>query len=156
MTRVLAIEDNDAKWERVETVVRRALGPDAEITRVRDLYEGEQLVEEPGWDLLVLDISLDIRAGGARGGRGSHDFTGGLKIAGRMFYNECEVPTVIITGFDAFPTGGAAQEADVIMGLEDVERQARQFLGEHLLGTLRFGSHGWEDELVGMLARISA
>ena len=151
MMRVLAIEDNDAKWERVEVVARRALGPDAELTRVRDLYEGERLVEAPGWDLLILDISLDIKAGGSRGGRGAHDYTGGLKIAGRMFYNECEVPTVIITGFDAFPTGGASAEADVIMGLEDVDRQARQFLGDYLLGTLRFGAPNWDQEFAKLL-----
>lgn len=147
--RVLAVEDNDAKWFRVEAVLREGLG-DVSVTRAKDLRDAEQLVELDDWGLLILDISLDIRAGGDRGGRGAHDYTGGLKVAGRMFYLECEVPTILVTGFDAFPTAAAAGQ-DVILGLEDVGRQARKFLGHHLLGAVRFGSAGWEAELLELL-----
>jgi hypothetical protein len=151
--KVLAIEDSDPKWERVESVIRRCLG-EVEITRAKDLHDGERLVEEPGWNLLILDISLDIRAGGGRGGRGAHDYTGGLKIAGRMYYQECEVPTIIVTGFDAFPTGAATHQNDVILGMEDVNREAGKLLRDHLLGSVRFGSGDWEDQLAALLAKV--
>jgi hypothetical protein len=152
--RVLAVEDNDPKWSRVEAVIRDGLG-EAEIVRARDQLDAERLVDQGGWDLLILDISLDIRAGGGRGGRGGHDYTGGLKIAGRMFYLECEVPTIIVTGFDAFPMSAAVSGQDVILGLEDVGRQARKFLGDHLLGAVRFGSTGWETDLSILLKSVS-
>lgn len=151
MTRVLAIEDSDAKWARVEPVARGALPRNAEIVRVGDLFQGERLVEQPGWDLLLLDISLDIKSGGSHGGRGAHDYLGGLKIAGRMFYNECEIPTIILTGFDAFPSGRSGGDADVILGREDVEREARRFLRSHLLGTVRVGAGDWAKELTLLL-----
>lgn len=151
--RILAVEDNDRKWARVETVVRSVIG-DADIVRARDLKDAERLVEESGWDLLLLDISLDIRAGGDRGGRGAHDYTGGLKIAGRMFYLACEIPTIIVTGFDAFPTAASSAGQDVILGLEDVGRQARKFLGAYLLGSVRFGSPDWEANLHNLLKGI--
>lgn len=152
--RILGVEDNERKWARVEAVVQSVFD-DAEIVRARDLKDAERLVEEGGWDLLVLDISLDIRSGGDRGGRGAHDYTGGLKIAGRMYYLECEVPTIIVTGFDAFPSAALAAGHDVILGLEDVGREARKFLGDYLLGSVRFGSPGWEANLSGLLKGIS-
>lgn len=151
--RILAVEDNDRKWTRVENVVRSVIG-DADIVRARDLKDAERLVEEGGWELLLLDISLDIRAGGDRGGRGAHDYTGGLKIAGRMFYLACEIPTIIVTGFDAFPTAASSAGQDVILGLEDVGRQARKFLGAYLLGSVRVGSSDWEANLRDLLKGI--
>jgi len=151
--KVLAIEDNDAKWSRVEAVLRGRLG-DFHLARACDLHTAEMLIEDGGWDLLVLDMSIDIRSGAGRGGRGTHDYTGGLKIASRMFYNECEVPTIIVTGFDAFPTGAAVAEQDVILGLEDIQRQARKHLGDHLLGAVRFGATDWEDHLRLLLERL--
>ncbi|MBZ4402481.1 hypothetical protein [Myxococcus sp. AS-1-15] len=153
MMRVLAVEDNDPKWSRIEAVLRQGLGS-IDVVRARDLRDAERLVEEGGWDLLILDISLDIRAGGDRGGRGAHDYTGGLKIAGRMFYLECEVPTIVVTGFDAFPTAAPAAGHEVILGLEDVGRQARRFLGHHLLGAVRFGSAGWDADLLELLKGV--
>lgn len=153
MMRVLAVEDGDQKWQRVEPLLLEALGPESEIIRVRDQFEAERSVAQAGWDLLILDISLDIRAGGPHGGRGSHDYTAGLKIAGRMFYLECEIPTIILTGFDAFPSGRATSDKDVILGLEDVAREASRFLGDHLLGTIRVGVDGWEKALTNLVLR---
>lgn len=150
--RILAVEDNDPKWARVEAVIRSSLA-NVEIVRARDQLEGERLVDAGGWDLLILDMSLDIRAGGARFGRGAHDYTGGLKIAGRMFYLEREIPTIIVTGFDAFPTSAAATGDDLIMGLEDVETKAREFLRDYLLGAVRFGSMSWETTFSSLLDR---
>lgn len=152
--RVLAVEDNDPKWTRVEKVIRNELN-DVELVRARDLHEAERLVDERGWDLVILDVSLDIRAGGARFGRGAHDYTGGLKIAGRMFYLECEVPTIIVTGFDAFPTAASSTGNDLILGLGDVETKAREFLRDYLLGAVRFGSSGWEADLSTLLKSVS-
>jgi hypothetical protein len=148
--KILAIEDNDTKWARVEGVMRERLG-DFDLTRASDLHDAEVAIDSGGWDLLILDMSIDIRTGAGRGGHGTHDYTGGLKIASRMFYNECEISTIIVTGFDAFPTGAAVAEDDVIFGLEDIGRQAQKHLGEHLLGTVRFGSQDWELQFVTLL-----
>jgi hypothetical protein len=153
MTRILAIEDQDAKWERVRQVVVDAL-PCCSIERVRDVYDAERLVVEGRWDLVILDISLDIRTGGK--GRIAHDYTGGLQVAGRMYYEDSSIPTVIVTGFDSYPTGGAAHEQEVILGSEDVQRQAKKFLGEDYLGAVRYNSPNWEDSLAQVLKEFVA
>lgn len=149
--RVLVIEDVDGKWETVSAIVRRVL-PAAEIRRARDLFEGEREIAEPGWDLLVLDMSLDIRAGAGRAAA-AHDYTGGLKIVGRMYYDELEVPTIIITGFDSFPTTRTNGDG-VMLGLENVEAEATRQLGDHLIGLVRYLSEGWEQRFEALLERF--
>jgi hypothetical protein len=151
--RILAAEDSDAKWERVEPVVRSVL-PNAEIVRVRDLFEAEREVEHNEWSLLLLDISLDIKAAASGSMRGAHDHIGGLKLAGRMFYNEREIPTIIVTGFDAFPTSRVGTGADVILGLDDVLFEARKLLGSHLIGAVRVGTGDWANRLRVMLEEV--
>jgi DNA-binding LytR/AlgR family response regulator len=151
MRRILAIEDNDDKFERVAAVTQIAL-PTATIFRARDLYEAEQAIEEEGWDLLLLDITLDLKRGGARRPGTAQDYTGGLKIIAQMYYDEISVPTVIITAFDSFPAARNDGNGAVI-GLEAVEREARSRLGDLLIGTVRHGPDGWEDELRTLLDR---
>lgn len=149
--KVLVVEDGEIKWAQVKRIVRDAL-ESAEIVRARDLFEGEREIILPGWDLLLLDISLDIRKGGGRAGT-AHDYVGGLKILGRMYYDEREVPTIIITGFDSFPSVRLNGDG-VMLGLEDIEREAARQLGPNLVGTVRHGPDGWEQELATLLHKF--
>jgi hypothetical protein len=156
INRLLGIEDNDHKWDRIQRVLEARLDNSVEIVRAVDQISGEQHINDGGWDLIILDMSLDIRRSSGRPGQGGHDFTGGLKIAGRMYYLRKEVPTIIVTGFDAFPSGQPDQSQDVILGLEDIERQARKYLGDHLVAIFRYGPAGWEDVLTAHLEEFLA
>ena len=148
---ILVVEDSEPKWARVEELILGSL-PMADVTRARDLFEGEQAIATPGWDLLVLDMSLDIRADAGRAGA-AHDYVGGLKILGKMYYDELEVPTIIITGFDSFPTVRTNGDG-VMLGLEDIEAEASRKLGDYLLGTIRHLSEGWEDKFKALLRNL--
>lgn len=147
--KILVVEDSEPKWLRIDEIIRGVL-PAAEIERARDLFEGERAIAARGWDLLILDMSLDIRADAGRAGA-AHDYVGGLKILGKMYYDELEVPTIIITGFDSFPTVRTNGDG-VMLGLEDVEAEASRQLGDHLVGTIRHLSEGWEERFQAMLA----
>ncbi len=151
--RVLVIEDNDDKYERMaEVTACTFLG--ASIVRGCDLYEAGRLIAEERWDLLLLDMTLDLRRGGAQRPSVAQDYTGGLKIIGQMYYDEIAVPTAIITGFDSFPTARSDGNG-VVLGLEAVEREARGRLGGLLLGTVRHGPDGWEDKLRSLLVKFA-
>jgi hypothetical protein len=152
--KILAVEDNDEKFERVAELAAVAC-PNLNITRARDLYEAERLIEEPGWELLLLDITLDLKRGGARRQSGAQDYTGGMKIIGQMYWDDIAVPTIIITAFDSFPASRDGGNGAVI-GLEAVEGEARDKLGDLLIGTVRHGPDGWEDELLALLAKAKA
>jgi CheY-like chemotaxis protein len=152
MTRILVIEDNDDKFERVAVIAMTAL-PTASLTRAHDLYEAERAIEEKPWDLLLLDMTLDLKRGGARRVGTAQDYTGGLKIIGQMYYDDLLIPTVIITAFDSFPMSRGDGNGAVV-GLESVESQAKSRLGDLLVGTVRHGPDNWENELRTLLERF--
>lgn len=145
---VLVVEDGDDKWTDVARAVREVL-PGASLRRARDLFEAEKALDEIAWDLLVLDVSLDIRAGGGRAGA-AHDYVGGLKILGRMYYNELEIPTIIVTGFDSFPSVRTNGHG-VMLGLEDLQREASHYLAGNHIGTVRHGPETWANEFRSLL-----
>ena len=149
--KVLVVEDSDSKWDSVATIISTVLA-EAELHRARDLFEGEREIAKPGWELLVLDISLDIRAGGGRAGA-AHDHTGGLKILGKMYYEELEIPTIIITGFDSFPSTRTNGDG-IMLGLEHVDEEAAKQLGNQLVGLVRHLSDGWEQQLEQLLVKF--
>lgn len=145
---VLVVEDGEEKWADVGRVLRNVL-PDATLQRARDLFEAEKALHQINWDLLVLDVSLDIRKGGGRAGA-AHDYVGGLKILGRMYYDELQIPTIIVTGFDSFPSVRTNGDG-VMLGLEDLEREATRQLGTNHVGTVRHGPEGWAEEFSTLL-----
>lgn len=152
MNRILVIEDNDDKFERVAAIAKSAL-PTASLTRACDLYEAERAIEENRWDLLLLDMTLDLKRGGASRVGTAQDYTGGLKIIGQMYYDDLLIPTVIITAFDSFPMSHSDGNGAVV-GLESVENQAHGRLGDLLIGTVRHGPDNWENELRTLLERF--
>jgi CheY-like chemotaxis protein len=152
MTKILVIEDNDDKFERVSVVAKAAL-PAASLARACDLYEAERAIDEEHWDLLLLDMTLDLKRGGARRVGTAQDYTGGLKIIGQMYYDDRLIPTVIITAFDSFPMSRSDGNGSVV-GLESVEIQAQSRLGDLLIGTVRHGPDNWENELRTLLDRF--
>ena len=154
MTRVLIVEDNDDKFERVAEITK-ATYPSSSLSRACDLFEAERAIEEPGWTLLLLDMTLDLKRGGARRPGTAQDYTGGIKIIGQMYWDEITVPTIIITAFDSSPSSRDDGNGAVI-GLEAVEGEAREKLGQMLIGTVRHGPDGWEDELRTLLDRAGA
>lgn len=152
--KVLAIEDNDEKFDRVAELTAGAY-QNLNLVRACDLYEAERMIEQPGWDLLLLDMTLDLKRGGASRPSSAQDFTGGMKIIGQMFWDDIAVPTIIITAFDSFPSSRDDGKGAVI-GLEAVEVEARDKLGDLLIGTVRHGPDGWENELLTMLDKAKA
>lgn len=142
--KVLVIEDTDRKWSDI----RDALGSigTKDVHRASTIEDAENLIELH-WDLVILDISMDIRASKAGPREGGHDPTGGLKIAAKMYYLGCEAPTIIVTAFDAFPSRHrSAQIGNAILGIEEVERRAREQLGTAFVGCVKWDSPGWSSE----------
>jgi len=145
--RVLVIEDTDLKWQQIEKVLLPVVPEDTEIVRAADMIEGRNLIYAGGWDILLLDVSLDIRANGSKNARGNHEFTGGLQLASRMRNLRKEIPTIVITGFETFPSPRPQGDHEIVLGLEDVEREMRKYLGDFVIGLVRHGSTGWEGQL---------
>jgi CheY-like chemotaxis protein len=128
--------------------------PKAEIVRASTVAEAEKWIATEDWDIILLDVSMDIRSSqAAMAHTGGHANLGGLAIAQKMFLKRREFPTIILTAFDSFQAEGSRRERAEIVGLEDIERRARDLLGEAFLGCVRYGAAHWDDILMSMLSQ---
>lgn len=146
MPRVLIVEDSSGKLAAVRELVTLA-SHDAVIVEARTVVEAERQINAGGWDLVVLDISMDIAPSelGPRS-RGQANI-GGLAVAQKMFLLEKEAPTIILTAYDSFTTSVMGAKAREIVGFEEVERRSSEFLGSHLIACLQYNSESWREQM---------
>lgn len=138
---VLVIEDEDFKYQEIDEILEQTVGV-SDVERAKTVNRAEELLDEKNFDLIILDISMNISSG-SLGPRGGHANLGGYEIAQRMYLLECETPTLVLTGFDYFrQTTGRPNRGDLI-SLDLLEEKIRNFLGEKLLGCVRYGSVSW-------------
>lgn len=136
----------------LEVAIGPSLPAGTELLHVGDMVSAKDALYNQHWDLLLLDVSLDINPGGGDR-RAGKEFTGGVTLASRMRYRRKEVPTIVVTGFTTFLSVKPENELDVVLGLQDVEREMRRFLKEHVVGVVRYGADGWKDELTEYVRR---
>lgn len=143
---ILVVEDKDSKFSDVSSAIIQ-LFPDAKISRAQTVIEAENLLGAKPWAILVLDISMDIN--GTSRGRlgGGHANLGGLDILDGMYLEGVSIPTIVVTGFDYFPSPGIRDAADFI-GLQELEQLVRRRLPGAFLGCLRYGISGWRDKFL--------
>ena len=142
---ILIIEDSDAKWREIDGLIHSTIKTKLTTLRASTMEIAKQEIEKGPWDLILLDISMDIRASNTGPRAGGHDATGGLKIAERMFYLRHEAPVIIVTAFDAFPSDEKRQ--GTMLGIQDITREASRLLGDWLVGWVRYGDPEWAQNL---------
>ena len=82
--RMLIVEDVDTKFDDVHAIVQRCLPEIAETVRASNLNEAEDRIMLGPWDLLVLDLSMDIAAHASPDYSSGHASLGGLDVLERM------------------------------------------------------------------------
>ena len=150
--RILIAEDNELKFEDLIAALG-ALSPAVEPVRAKTIVEVEDWLEKGEWDLVLLDISMDIAPGAAGPLRDGHASLGGMDVLERMFLLRSEYPTIIVTGFDYFVAPGPDSSIREAQTLADLEIKARGLIGDHLLGCVRYGAQDWRSRLISLLPR---
>lgn len=100
--RVLLVEDEDPKRDAILNCITKAF-PEFKVEYARSVRTAIASIRADKPDLLLLDMSLptfDI-AQGEPGGR-PQGF-GGIEIMRFIEMQEIELPTIVITGYEAFP-----------------------------------------------------
>ena len=142
---ILVIEDSDTKWREIEILLHSIDDIEISFERAKTMQEANRLVSSQTWSLILLDISMNIKSSSSGPAAGGHDFTGGLKIAERMYYLGQDAPIIIVTAFDAFPA--KVEGRGEVLGLDEVVKSASNTLGELLVGSVRYGESGWSKKL---------
>lgn len=144
--RVLIVEDKDSKYDAIAEILRELLPQSLLQTRACTVTEGEEAIERSNWDLVILDISMDIR-GSSRGAlQGGHANLGGLDIAEGMYLRRRTFPTIVLTGFDYFQSSSTGNRRELI-GLSEIEEKGRKFLKSDFIACIRYGYPAWKTEL---------
>lgn len=146
---VLVVEDGQSKWEDLENLLKGISDLPLRIHRAANMEQATESLAKLKFDLVLLDISLDIRKSESGPKAGGHDTIGGLRVAERMYLLGEERPTIVVTAFDAFPSRNA--KGDIIIGIDDVIGQARAKLGDNLRGWVRYGDPDWKDNLTKLI-----
>lgn len=145
LSRVLIVEDRDSKYDDVLRVLsERKIA--LHTSRASSVFDAESKIESNDWDLIILDISMDIRSSAGGKSAGGHANMGGMAIARKMYLLEREFPTIILSGFDSFKSDSGPARDGTHMGLAEIEEMAKGLLGPSLLGWVRYGLPGWEEK----------
>lgn len=151
---ILVIEDSHIKWKDIQNVLLSCDISENEIERARTVVEAEDLIEAKDWDLILLDVSMDLAITSSGPHKGGHDPLGGLTIANKMFLLAKEAPTILVTAFDTFPTEEKQKGSTKILGLDEIKRSVRDLIGSSLIDCVRYGDDGWETCLVEAMSKV--
>jgi CheY-like chemotaxis protein len=149
---ILIIEDVDSKFADVRNVLAANLGETCKFVRATNLNEAEDSIVEDGWDLVIVDLSMDINGSGSVHGAG-HATLGGLDVLERMSLLKLDHPVILVTGFDSFQDPDRFNNA--IMNLADIDGLADSWLGKSYVGYVRYGPEGWAKRFARMLQQWS-
>lgn len=150
--RILIIEDVDSKFEDVCSLIAAHAPADAYVERAHNLNQAEDAIVHEGWNLVIVDLSMDINGNGSVQGAG-HATLGGLDVLERMSLLKLEHPVILVTGFDSFQDPDRFDNA--IMNLADINGQAVRWLGNAYVGYVRYGTNDWSRRFARLLQQWS-
>ncbi|RST31349.1 DNA-binding response regulator [Sphingomonas ginkgonis] len=150
--KILIIEDVQSKFDEVRSIIVSVFPGLHTFQRAFNLNEAEDAVMMPGWDLVIVDLSMDINGSGAMQGAG-HATLGGLDVLERMALFKIAHPTIVVTGFDSFQDPDRFDNA--IMNLADISGLASDWLGKSYIGSVRYGAANWNRKFSRMLQQWS-
>ncbi len=146
--RILIIEDVDSKHSDVCDILSKTFSPSPQFSRAANLNDGEDAIMKECWDLIIVDLSMDINSNGSIQGAG-HATLGGLDILERMALLKIDHPVILVTGFDSFQDPDRFDNA--IMNLSDISNLAERWLGAAYIGAVRYGIDGWAQKFKRIL-----
>ncbi|GFN27357.1 response regulator [Achromobacter denitrificans] len=149
--KILIVEDDFDKRERIRNHVIDTLSPNVEIIEKESLRSGLRALVETadGFDLVLLDMSMpsfDI-TGDERLGGEPESFAGD-EIMAQMKLRGLNSPVVVITQYKSFAKGA--------VGLEDLEREFSAHYSEFFQGVIYYNSalERWKIDLSDYLVKL--
>lgn len=152
--KILLIEDVDPKADDILGVLNEFFSTKrAEVvtTLASSMVEAEDFLETSDWDLVLLDITMNITEATSSNIDGNQADLGGLELAETMYLTRREFPTISITGFDYFKASDVQTSENSFLYLDELRNRLHHFLGDSLFGTVRYGNASWKHEFSEML-----
>jgi CheY-like chemotaxis protein len=148
--RVLLIEDEDPKRRHILAEFRRIVA-DASVAVAKSVTSALDAIERERPDLLLLDMSLPTFDISDQEDGGRPQGFGGIEILRYLDLQEVRVPTIVITGYEAFPKAGGQ------LDLEGLRKELEKDFPDIFLGLLHYNSslEEWKHELTEAFKKLS-
>jgi CheY-like chemotaxis protein len=144
---ILLVEDEDPKRIHVTTFIQEC-AVNASIVTAKSVNSALDALEDSVPDLLLLDMSLPTFDVGDGEPGGRPQGFGGIEILRHMTYAGIDCPTLVITGYEAFP-----REAGKPVDLTQLRRELEDEFPEVFRGILHYNStfDEWKVDLKRLL-----
>ncbi|MEH6689297.1 MAG: response regulator [Halopseudomonas sabulinigri] len=141
---ILIVEDEVPKSTQIEIFLRGLCIP-MEIRTARSVNAALDYLDEEVPDLMLLDMSLptiDVNISNKESGGRPQGF-GGIEVLRHMKYSAQSCPTIVVTGYEAFPRAGGD------LDITQLKTELEQEFPNVLHGVLHYNStyETWKSEL---------
>jgi CheY-like chemotaxis protein len=148
---ILLVEDEDPKRSHVTSFIRECVDK-VSITTARSVNSALDSLEDQIPDLLLLDMSLPTFDVGDGEPGGRPQGFGGIEILRHMTYARIDCPTLVITGYEAFP-----REAGKPVDLTQLRQELEDEFPDVFRGVLHYNSalDEWKVDLKRLLDELN-
>jgi len=152
--KIILVEDNPEKASQIEAIVFAVISG-AKVERCMSLASAAEAIDAKIFDLLILDISMDIALGGNGFIADNHDMLGGLRFAKELYLNENELTTIVVTAHESFiEKKGPKAQISSFMSVARLSQEFEDLLGELFIGAVRYQKDGWSTHLRSLLEKV--
>lgn len=150
MKKILLIEDDIEKREKIKAHVKDQLGGRVVIVECESLRSGlKTIIGNPHFDLIILDMTMpgfDI-SDSEPAGNDTESFAG-WEIMAQMKLRGIKMPVVVVTQYRSFDQG--------TVGLEDLTNEFKDDYGDFFKGSIYYNVaiDGWKKELSDHLKKM--
>ncbi|MBB5320530.1 response regulator [Marinobacter oulmenensis] len=149
-SRILVVEDEDPKLQHLLSFIS-TIDSNFQVVSARSVTSALQKIQEVSPDLLLLDMSLPTFDVGELEAGGRPQGYGGLEVLRQMAMLDLECPTVVVTGYEAFP-GESGEPVD----LNQLTKNLNDEFPETLKDVLHYNSTNdeWKTKLKSIFSTL--
>lgn len=142
MNRILLVEDDSDKREKISSFVQSVLAYKVELVEAESLRSGwKAIVRDGRFDLILLDMSMPGFDSETEAGGGDPESFAGAEIMAQMSLRKIAIPVIVVTQYNTFDNGAVSLD-ELVKGFE-------ASYPEFFLGYIYYSSalDSWKSEL---------
>jgi CheY-like chemotaxis protein len=142
MNRILLVEDDYDKREKISSFVQSIFAHKIDLVEAESLRSGwKAIVRDGKFDLILLDMSMPGFDSDTEAGGGDPESFAGAEIMAQMSLRQINIPVIVVTQYNAFENG--------TVSLDELVRGFELSYSEFFLGYIYYNSavDSWKSEL---------
>lgn len=146
----LLVEDEGPKLAHIRRFMRESFS-NVSVSDARSVSTALDAIEEEPFNFLLLDMSLPTFDVGQGEHGGRPQGFGGIEILRHIAMADLALPTIVLTGYEAFP-----DEAGTLIDLDTLRQRMKEEFPETVIAVVHFNSSldDWKVSLRPVIERI--